>query len=107
MIRETVADRIRILRANTGLSMSRFAARLDVKKSTVQSWEDGRAVPSLEKAAAIAQLCKVTTDYIIGLDDQDKISLEKLTEEQKRLIREMITYFDRIKEYTEKELDDL
>ncbi|MEG0377309.1 MAG: helix-turn-helix transcriptional regulator [Eubacterium sp.] len=99
MIKDTVADRIRALRSKSGLSMSQFGEKLDVKKSTVQSWEEGRAVPSLEKAAAISQLCKVTTDYIIGLDDEEKVSLEQLTEDQKRLVREMLNYFERVEEH--------
>lgn len=98
MIRDTVGDRIRDLREKMGLSREKFAEKLDSKKSTVQSWESGLGTPSLEKIAAIAKLCNVSTDYIIGLDDEEKISLKRLTDEQKRLIREMLTYFDRIDE---------
>lgn len=50
------ADRVRALRARTGLSQERFAQRVGVSFACVNRWENGHAKPSRLACDALARL---------------------------------------------------
>lgn len=45
------------------------AAKLDVSPSTLGAWESERKTPSIESLEAMADLYKVSTDYLLGRGD--------------------------------------
>lgn len=53
---ESLAARLRDLRRAKGMSLDAVAQHLGVSKPTVWAWENGRARPSAERFAAIAEL---------------------------------------------------
>ncbi len=52
----------------------------NVTKNAVYSWEAGKSQPSIEIITKLAQYFNVTTDYLLGFnqDDLDKIEKVKL-----------------------------
>lgn len=47
-IRETIPVNLKVIRKANKLTQQRFADRMGIEQKRVGSWEEGRAVPSLE-----------------------------------------------------------
>ena len=96
---DTVASRLRALRIENHLSLSQFGAKAGgVTKGSVQSWENGYSVPTLDKMVLIAKAFNVSLDYLAGITDEDVVKITKLDREQKSIIFTMIKYFETINE---------
>jgi transcriptional regulator with XRE-family HTH domain len=61
--------RMKRLREAAGLSQPQAAVAAGVPLGTLRGWEQGRRVPSLDKAARLAQAIGVSLDEIAGLDE--------------------------------------
>ena len=73
-----LGERICILRANLGWTQVELANRLGVAKQTVSNWENGNIQPSIEMLIRLANLFNVTTDYLLGLDNIPRLSMEDI-----------------------------
>lgn len=62
---ETIGDRIRKVRIESGMSQRKFARSVYVTRSTVYRWEKGKSVPYAHDVQHIAELCGVSCDYLI------------------------------------------
>jgi len=68
---ETVGDRIKVIRDNLGLSMEALAQRIGVSsKVIINTWEKGKAEPSIKHLCAIAKAGNTTLDWLL-LGDED------------------------------------
>lgn len=94
------AERIKELRERNGLTQSDLARRLYVTRSSVNAWEMAISIPSTEKIAQLCQILHTTSDYLIGLDDNETLPLKSYSPEEKALIYHMIQYFDATKKDT-------
>lgn len=65
-----VANRIKELRRNYGISQKKFSEILAVSKSTVGLWETGETLPNAECLYNISLLFDVSSDWLIGLTDK-------------------------------------
>ena len=54
----------------------------------------GISLPSLANLVELANLFHVRTDYILGIEDEDTLSLSNLTEKEKSLIRQLVAQFE-------------
>lgn len=81
-----IADTIKNLRQQSGLTQSDLAKRLNITRSSVNAWEMGISIPSTQYVVELAELFKVTTDYILGLSNGGVISTASLTEEQTKIL---------------------
>lgn len=89
-----ISDKIRELREQAGYSQSQLAKKLDVTRSSVNSWEMGLSTPTTQYVVALSKLFHVSTDYILGTELHLSISLDGYSEEEIALIYNMIHYFD-------------
>lgn len=64
--RQIVAQRLRILRAQSGLSQEGLAEQLGTARQSVSGWESGGRVPNPEMILRIARYHGVSTDAILG-----------------------------------------
>lgn len=87
------AERIRQLRETHGMTQTELAKRLGVTRSGVNGWEMGISLPSLNNLVELSILFHVSTDYILGTESSESVSLENLSEKEKSLVRQLVLYF--------------
>ena len=59
-------DTVRYLRLRAGMSQTDLANNLDIAKSTVSMWENGKREPNFETMEAIADYFNVDMDFLHG-----------------------------------------
>ena len=62
-------DRLRALRQNLGISQEEVAKKLGISRPAYVNYEQGKSQP-VRKLKELATLFDVTTDYILGKDDE-------------------------------------
>ena len=62
-------ERLKELRKENGLSTIALGKILNVSDSTITRWENGEMLPSIQHLYNIAVFFKVSSDYLIGLEN--------------------------------------
>ena len=62
--------RLKELREKNKETQNEIAEELKVDKSMICLWEKGKNYPKVEKLIEIAEYYKVSTDYLLGLEDE-------------------------------------
>ncbi len=77
-----VAQNIKYLRKLHNWTQGEFAEKIDIKRSLVGAYEEGRADPRLNNLLKMSKLFKVSVDVIIGkdLDGKSKEEIQSLSE---------------------------
>ena len=88
---------IKTLRESAGYSQSQLAKKLDVTRSSVNAWEMGISVPTTPYIIELAKLFHVSSDYILGLENEKQISLGGYSKSEIELIYNLLKYFDETK----------
>ena len=88
-----IAEKIKLLRENSGLSQKALAGKLGITRSSVNAWELGISVPSTQYIVELATLFKVSTDYLLNVNNKNAIDIDGLSEKEVKIILELITYF--------------
>ena len=60
------ADRLRLVRERKGLSQAELADKAGLQPSAISHFETGRRAPSFENLRALADALSVSTDYLLG-----------------------------------------
>ena len=76
-----------------GFTQSELARRLDVTRSSVNAWEMGTSLPGITKLMELAQFFGVSTDYLLGLEQEPSLSLAPFNWRQKELLCSLAEYF--------------
>lgn len=76
---EIFQRRLNELRKASGISQKAFADILQTNNSSICDWERGRSQPDLETLAKIAVYFGVSSDYLLGLENEfgEKLFQEK------------------------------
>ena len=84
-----MAQRIKTLRQEKGLTLEQVAAVVGVGKSTVRKWETGMiANMKRDKIASLAKALGTTPEYLMGWEEKNNSPSElELTEGEKALIK--------------------
>lgn len=64
------SERLKELRKKFGYSQQKLAGIMQVSQQAVGKWETGRSSPDLDAVNRLAQLFDVTTDYLLGNEDE-------------------------------------
>jgi transcriptional regulator with XRE-family HTH domain len=113
---ETFAERLKRLRMEKGLSQSDLANLINVHNTHISRYERGESKPASRILNALADILKVSTDYLLNgtaedaatanLEDKDLLKLferlEKLEPDDKEKIKDMIDAFLMKKELKKK-----
>lgn len=62
--------KLKELRKENNLTQLELAKILDVSKTTICQWETSKQEPSLEIISKLAYYFDVTTDYLLGIEDE-------------------------------------
>jgi transcriptional regulator with XRE-family HTH domain len=67
MEKKEMGQRLRSIRKEAGFSQWQLSVAANVPLGTLRNWEQGLRIPSLDKAARIAQALGVSLDHLAGL----------------------------------------
>ena len=87
-----IADRIKVLRNNMGLSQEELGRKLGITRSAVNAWEMGTSVPSTHMLIDLTGIFRVSSDYLLGLEDTGTIDVSDLDDEDIEALHALITY---------------
>lgn len=87
-----VADRIKSLRKQQNITQVELAKQLGITRSSVNAWEMGISVPSTQYIVELANMFKVSTDYLLGVNASTTISLDGLTDKDIELVRSIVLH---------------
>ncbi len=76
-----LGQRIYELRMAFGWSQVEMAKRLGVAKQTASNWENDNIQPSIDMLIRLAKLFNVSTDYLLGLEKEPRISVAGLSDD--------------------------
>lgn len=63
------AERLKDLRTEKGLSLVELSKEIKIGIASISRWENNKADISGEQLVVIAKYFKVTSDYLLGLED--------------------------------------
>lgn len=89
----TLAEKIKLLRENRGMTQAELARILGLSRSGVNAWEMGLSIPSTQYVVALAKTFNVSADYLLGLDNTSTISVKGLSQKQVSAVLDVIQCF--------------
>lgn len=108
-----IKDRLKELRAESGMSQKELALALRLSPSTIAMYETGHRVPDAETLKKIADYFQITVDYLLGRTNARKSETiaaahaargyENLPPDIYQKIKEIAEYFIREDERREEE----
>lgn len=72
--KQKVADRIKKIRINKGMTLEEFGKLFGASKSSVLGWETQRSLPNPERLKQIAKIGEISVDELLYGDDLEKIT---------------------------------
>ncbi len=82
-------EKIKELRLLNGFNQVELAKRLGLTKQTISNWENNIQT-SIEMLEALADLFSVSTDYLLGRENNRELNSTGLTNEQLNHIQQII-----------------
>ena len=58
----------------------------------------GISIPSIMKLVELALFFHVTTDYLLGMENENRIDIDALSDEERSIIQSLLIYFDKQKD---------
>ena len=80
-----ISNNIRYLRKNHGYTQAQFAEKMNIKRSLVGAYEEGRADPRLNNLIKIAEVFSVDVDTLIS-KDISTLSISEATKEKLKIL---------------------
>ena len=87
-----VADNIKALREQNGFTQSDLAKKLGITRSSVNAWEMGISVPSTQYVVELANIFKVSTDFLLGVKSTAPVNVDGLSEKDVQLVNAVIAH---------------
>ena len=89
-----IHERIKMLREQYHYSQADLANKLGIARTSVLAWENQTSVPAMKHIIELAKLFRVSTDYLLEVDNKRMLSLEGLEEDEINIICNLLNYFD-------------
>ena len=81
------SNRLRELRTQAGLTQLQLAQRLGITKSVISFYELSERAPSPDVLIRLANIFRVSTDYLLELDKRETIDVTGLSQQEIALLR--------------------
>ena len=88
-----IADKIRLLREQRGLTQTDLAKTLGISRSAVNSWEMSLSLPSLTNIVELAKIFHVSTDFLLSVSDKLLLDITDLSSDEKEIVTKMVACF--------------
>lgn len=88
-----IGDKIKQLRTDAKMTQPELAAKLEVARSAVATYENNTRQPSFHILVRIAEIFHVSTDYLLLGSRDDSLDVSGLTIEQKAILVNLIKNF--------------
>ena len=85
-------ERLKKLRNQEGMTQQQLANRLGVTKSVVSYYELQERYPSPEILIKLASIFHVSTDYLLGIINEEQLSLSNLSEDDIRIVKSLVSH---------------
>lgn len=66
-----IGSKIKLWRNQRGFNQREMAVLTGFSLRTLQGWERGEVLPSLDGVVALAKTMGVTTDWLLGMNEQE------------------------------------
>ena len=73
---------LKALRLRENMTQAQLAQKLRLTKSVISAYETGLRLPSYDVLIHIARIFKVSTDYLLGMEQKQEIDLSGLSQEE-------------------------
>ncbi|GAA0801763.1 hypothetical protein GCM10008910_32040 [Faecalicatena orotica] len=83
-------ENLRNLRLRDKLTQAQLAQKLEMTKSVISAYETGLRFPSYDVLIHIAKIFKVSTDYLLGVENRQEVDLSGLSSEEIIALRNLI-----------------
>lgn len=97
----TIGERICYLRECEGISQAALARELKATRAAVNAWELGISNPNMKSLIDISSFFHVSLDYLLGLEDNERLSISSLSIEEKKIVRRLVRYLNSLHELDE------
>lgn len=89
------SQKLKTLREQRNLSQSELARHLHISRSMISSYETMLRMPSYDVLIKISSYFNVSIDYLLGVKREDTLNISNLSEEQKEVLRNLVTLFNK------------
>lgn len=86
----TFSTRLKELRMNLNLRQDQVAKFVGVSKNAISTYENDARQPSFEILVRLANLYRVSTDYLLGQTNSRTLDLSELTEEEVTIVCDLV-----------------
>lgn len=81
-----LGERIGELRKTFGITQAELARRLDVTRSSVNSWEMGLSIPQLKHIVEMSKIFNTTVDGLLNTSSRVVVDITDLTEKEQEAV---------------------
>lgn len=88
-----IMENLRVIREKRGKTQLNVAVAVNVSQEAISAYESGLAYPKVEKLIELAKYLETSTDYLLGLTDDDtqiKYMHSKLSKQERELLNSFI-----------------
>ena len=96
------AQRLKSLREENNLLQKELAAKLNISRATLASWESGNRTPELGTAEKLADFFNVSIDYLLGRTDA-----RQSNQQSHALSRDELDLLQKYRQLQEKQKDTI
>lgn len=90
-------NRLKTLRIQNNMTQFQLSQKLGLTKSVISAYENGLRMPSYDVLIAISNIFRVTTDFLLGIEDKSNIDLSGLSLEEVDALLNLISAMKRKK----------
>lgn len=87
------SERLKSLRTERKISQNELSKKMELTRATINAWEMGISTPNAQSLVLLAKFFKVSVDYLLGMDNRQKVDIEDLNDEEKKIVHDIVDYF--------------